>query len=97
MIDQREVFMVQPFTSKDLVIRKLADRISDLKHLLFLYPDVPKDVVFGKYYTPFTDNQQPTNGYVKPSLVTHLPGYNINDYCKNKLIFYSYIFPSFNY
>jgi len=49
MIDQREVFMVQPFTSKDLVIRKLADRISDLKHLLFLYPDVPKDVVFGKY------------------------------------------------
>ncbi len=74
MIDQREVLMLQPFTSKDLVIRTLADRISDLKHLLFLYPGVAKDAVFGKYYTPIISNQQLTNGYVKPSLVTHIPG-----------------------
>ena len=67
--------MIQPFTSKDFVIRKLADRIFDLEHLLYLYPDVPKDEAFGKYYTPFNDDdQEPTKGYVKPLLVTHVPG-----------------------
>ena len=41
-----------PYTTKDFSIRSLADRISDLNHLLFLYPDRPKDEVFAKYYTP---------------------------------------------
>lgn len=71
---QSEVFMLQPFTSKDFAIRTLADRISDLKHLIYLYPDIPKDQAFGKYYTPFTENQAPSNGYVKPLLITHVPG-----------------------
>lgn len=74
--EQGEVFMLQPFTSKDFAIRSLADRISDLAHLLYLYPDVPKDQAFGKYYTPFTENQpSANNGYVKPLLVTHVPGW----------------------
>ncbi|XP_043290168.1 signal transducer and activator of transcription 5B [Venturia canescens] len=74
--DQTEVFMLQPFTSKDFTIRSLADRISDLQHLLYLYPDVSKDQAFSKYYTPF-DERQPmsNNGYVKPLLVTHVPGW----------------------
>jgi signal transducer and activator of transcription 5B len=72
--DNSEVFMLQPFTSKDFAIRTLADRVSDLKHLIYLYPDIPKDQAFGKYYTPFTESQTPTNGYVKPLLVTHVPG-----------------------
>ena len=70
--------MLQPFTSKDFAIRTLADRVSDLKYLLYLFPDVPKDQAFGKYYSPFTDSQAPSNGYVKPLLVTHVPGYLIN-------------------
>ncbi|XP_032786524.2 signal transducer and activator of transcription 5B isoform X1 [Daphnia magna] len=74
--DSSEVFMLQPFTSKDFAIRTLADRVSDLKHLIYLYPDIPKDQAFGKYYTPFTDSQTPTNGYVKPLLVTHVPGWS---------------------
>lgn len=74
-LDQSEVFMLQPFTSKDFAIRTLADRISDLKHLMYLFPDIPKDQAFGKYYTPFTESQAPSNGYVKPLLVTHVPGY----------------------
>lgn len=45
--------MLQPFTSKDFAIRSLADRISDLSHLVYLYPDIPKDQAFGKYYNPF--------------------------------------------
>ncbi|XP_015432515.1 PREDICTED: LOW QUALITY PROTEIN: signal transducer and activator of transcription 5B [Dufourea novaeangliae] len=74
--DQTEVFMLQPFTSKDFAIRSLADRVSDLQHLLYLYPDLSKDQAFSKYYTPFTENQSTsTNGYVKPVLVTHVPGW----------------------
>ncbi|XP_055953288.1 signal transducer and activator of transcription 5B-like isoform X2 [Argiope bruennichi] len=68
----QEVLMIQPFTSRDFTIRPLADRIYDLKHLLFLYPDIPKDQAFGKYYTPYTGDSN-ANGYVRPVLVTHLP------------------------
>lgn len=71
-----ETYMLQPFTSRDFQIRGLADRINDLKHLTYLYPDVPKDQAFSKYYTPFNENQpsSSTNGYVKPVLVTFIPG-----------------------
>lgn len=46
--------MLQPFTSKDFTIRSLADRISDLPHLVYLYPNICKTTAFSKYYTPFT-------------------------------------------
>ncbi|KAI4481547.1 hypothetical protein M0802_013958 [Mischocyttarus mexicanus] len=72
--DQTEVFMLQPFTSKDFAIRSLADRASDLQHLLYLYPDIPKDHAFSKYYTP-ENRSTSANGYVKPLLVTHVPGW----------------------
>lgn len=51
--DSGEVFSLQPFTSKDFAIRSLADRVADLGHLVYLYPDVSKDMPFGKYYTPY--------------------------------------------
>ncbi|CAG9853830.1 unnamed protein product [Phyllotreta striolata] len=75
--DTGEVFSLQPFTSKDFAIRSLADRIADLNHLVYLYPDIQKDVPFGKYYTPYQDNP-PTNnnGYVRPTLVTQIPGFS---------------------
>lgn len=41
----REVYNLQPFTTKDFQIRPLADRINDLKHLVYLYPDIAKDQV----------------------------------------------------
>lgn len=47
-----QVFMLQPFTGKDFAIRSLADRIYDLQHLLYLYPNLNKDQVFSKYCTP---------------------------------------------
>lgn len=46
------VWNLMPFTTKDFSIRSLADRISDLNHLLFLYPSQPKDEVFSRYCTP---------------------------------------------
>jgi len=75
-----ETYMLQPFTSRDFQIRGLADRINDLKHLTYLYPDIPKDQAFSKYYTPFNDTQpaSATNGYVKPLLVTFIPGWPAN-------------------
>uniref|UniRef100_A0A668AIR1 Signal transducer and activator of transcription n=1 Tax=Myripristis murdjan TaxID=586833 RepID=A0A668AIR1_9TELE len=72
---ERLVWNLLPYTTKDFSIRSLADRISDLNHLLFLYPDRPKDEVFAKYYTPpllvcvayffprfTTPNPEPTGG-----------------------------------
>ncbi|XP_044268459.1 signal transducer and activator of transcription 5B isoform X2 [Tribolium madens] len=79
--DTGEVFSLQPFTSKDFAIRSLADRIADLNHLIYLYPDISKEIPFGKYYTPFQDNQPTSNnGYVKPVLVTHVPGLSAASY-----------------
>ncbi|KAH6929480.1 hypothetical protein HPB50_000580 [Hyalomma asiaticum] len=73
--DSKEVIMIQPFTSRDFTIRSLADRVNDLQQLTFMYPDIPKDQAFGKYYTPITDTQPAiSNGYVKPVLVTQIPG-----------------------
>ncbi|KAG7257331.1 hypothetical protein CRUP_000806 [Coryphaenoides rupestris] len=57
---ERLVWNLLPYTTKDFSIRSLADRISDLNHLLFLYPDRPKDEVFSKYYTPPLCKQSPT-------------------------------------
>ncbi|XP_056626632.1 signal transducer and activator of transcription 5B isoform X2 [Triplophysa dalaica] len=49
---ERMVWNLMPFTTRDFSIRSLADRISDLNHLLFLYPNQPKDEVFSRYCTP---------------------------------------------
>ncbi|XP_045489138.1 signal transducer and activator of transcription 5B isoform X4 [Pieris rapae] len=72
--DGNEVFSLQPFTSRDLMLRSLADRILDLSQLQFLYPNVAKNDVFSKYYTK-PENDVLKNGYVKPVLVTTLPPY----------------------
>lgn len=72
--DTEECFMLQPFNAKDLGIRSLADRLNDLKHLTHLYPDTPKDAVFSKYYTPIGENTKTNTGYVKPVLITCVPG-----------------------
>uniref|UniRef100_A0A6M2DHU1 Signal transducer and activator of transcription n=1 Tax=Xenopsylla cheopis TaxID=163159 RepID=A0A6M2DHU1_XENCH len=69
------VFMLQPFTAKDFTIRTLADRVSDLPHLTYLYPDIDKNTAFGKYYTRFEDNDNKKDGYVRPLLITHVPGF----------------------
>ncbi|KAG6462568.1 hypothetical protein O3G_MSEX013341 [Manduca sexta] len=69
-----EVFSLQPFTSRDLMLRPLADRVFDLTQLQFLYPNLPKDDMFSKYYTK-PENEMLKNGYVKPVLVTTLPSY----------------------
>ncbi|KAF2355356.1 STAT transcription factor protein interaction [Trinorchestia longiramus] len=74
--NKRDVFMLQPFASKDFAIRPLADRISDLEYLNYLYPNIPKDKAFSAYYTPVGDgSSNPLNGYVPYKVVTHVPGF----------------------
>jgi len=68
------ILMIKPFNCRDLSIRSLADRINDLKHLTYLYPAIPKDQAFGKYYEPDNDINLAPNGYIKPVLVTQVPG-----------------------
>ncbi|XP_077357807.1 signal transducer and activator of transcription 5B-like isoform X2 [Festucalex cinctus] len=68
---ERLVWNLLPYTSKDFSIRSLADRISDLNHLLFLYPDRSKDEVFAKYYTP--PLSKAVDGYVKPQIKQVVP------------------------
>lgn len=68
--------MLQPFTSKSFAIRPLGDVIADLKYLLYLYPNIPKEQAFGKYYTPLGETPpQGNNGYVRPQLIINVPGY----------------------
>uniref|UniRef100_A0A6Q2X3Z5 Signal transducer and activator of transcription n=1 Tax=Esox lucius TaxID=8010 RepID=A0A6Q2X3Z5_ESOLU len=68
---ERLVWNLMPYTTKDFTIRSLADRISDLNHLLYLYPDRPKDEVFSKYYTP--PLSKAVGGYVKPQIKQVVP------------------------
>ncbi|XP_056325797.1 signal transducer and activator of transcription 5B isoform X2 [Danio aesculapii] len=64
---ERMVWNLMPFTTKDFSIRSLADRISDLNHLLFLYPSQPKEEVFSRYCTP-PNSKAVGDGYVKPEI-----------------------------
>uniref|UniRef100_A0A4W3GRS1 Signal transducer and activator of transcription n=1 Tax=Callorhinchus milii TaxID=7868 RepID=A0A4W3GRS1_CALMI len=67
------VWNLMPYTTKDFSIRSLADRISDLNHLLYLYPDRAKDEVFSKYYTPPLCKSKAVDGYVKPQIKQVVP------------------------
>lgn len=46
-----EIVKLQPFAQKDLAIRALGDCIKDLDQCVTLYPNIAKDIAFGKYYS----------------------------------------------
>jgi len=71
--DSKPVLHIKPWGQKDFQIRPLADRIKDLKHLKYLYPDIPKDQAFGNFYEPNPVIDPSCEGYVPPVLVTHIP------------------------
>ena len=72
----QKIFSLSPFTGRDLATRSLADRINDINHLHYLYPEIPKSSAFSKYYTPLPETQAACvkGGYVKPILRTTIPG-----------------------
>ncbi|XP_040927507.1 signal transducer and activator of transcription 6 isoform X3 [Betta splendens] len=60
---------IQPFTKRDLEIRSLGDRIRDINHITYLYPEFPKDDVFKQFYT--AEHQPlPPGGYIPATLHT---------------------------
>ena len=68
------VFMVAPFTTRNLSQRSMADVIFDIADLTVLYPDIPKES-FRKFCSSNTAQGAPTNnGYVRHTLVTHVEG-----------------------
>lgn len=62
--------------SKDLAMRSLGDRISDLHQCVTLYPDIPKDTAFRKYYSTISKTKT-DSGYVISSLKTIVADPNI--------------------
>ncbi|XP_012991812.1 signal transducer and activator of transcription 6 isoform X1 [Esox lucius] len=61
---------IQPSTKRDLEIRSLGDRIRDIDFITHVYPDLPKNDVFRKYYT---DNPLPSGtGYLAVSIQTRV-------------------------
>merc|ERR1711953_723102 len=58
------------------MIRSLPDRIHDCHQMKNLYPNMPKDTAFGKYYSspPETVPRGSRNGYVPHHLVNVIPG-----------------------
>ena len=65
------VFMVAPFTTRDLNQRCMADVIFDLTELTTLYPTIPKDS-FKDFVT--TKAPSSSSGYVNHNLVTRVEG-----------------------
>ncbi|CAG0889471.1 unnamed protein product [Darwinula stevensoni] len=63
---------IKPWTHQDLQVRSLPDRIRDISRLTHLYPCVPKDDAFGRYYTP-VQVELPSTEYIQPMLLTHVP------------------------
>eukprot|EP00127_Corallochytrium_limacisporum_P005000 Clim_evm23s196 gene=Clim_evmTU23s196 len=71
---QKQVWHLQPWFSKDLAIRGLADRVHDLPQLRTLYPNRDKDEAFGPYYSTDGDNkEQEKNSYVRTGITTVIP------------------------
>ncbi|XP_028415352.1 signal transducer and activator of transcription 5A-like isoform X2 [Dendronephthya gigantea] len=68
-----DVWNIEPWSYKDLGRRNLSDRIKDLEELQYLYPDVPKDDAFGKFYSKI--EERPHDGpldYVKSNLTCNV-------------------------
>ncbi|XP_026099679.1 signal transducer and activator of transcription 6 isoform X1 [Carassius auratus] len=64
----RKIQNIQPFTKKDLDSAGLGDRIRDIICITHVYPDLPKDEVFKKFFTvPSPPNP---DGYLPFKLTT---------------------------
>lgn len=51
-VREKQIKHVAPFTSQDLRSIPISNRIKNLRQLITLYPDIPKDKAFQKFYRP---------------------------------------------
>ncbi|XP_054092036.1 signal transducer and transcription activator-like isoform X3 [Zeugodacus cucurbitae] len=71
--DQGNKLMLAPWTSRDLNIRCLADRIHDLNVLRTVYPKMlPRDEAFVTFYSHHVE-QTTRDGYVPNTIRAHVP------------------------
>lgn len=71
----RRIQNIQPFTKRDLEIRCLGDRIRDLEFITHVYPDLPKNEVFGQYYSEVMGPIPPsTDDYLRTTITTTVVG-----------------------
>nr|UCK81542.1 signal transducer and activator of transcription 1-alpha/beta-like protein [Arenicola marina] len=73
--NERQVWNLAPFTDKDFKIRGIGDRVKDLQNLVTLFPDIPKQVGFSKFWSnqPSPQEASAVLGYVKPDIQTVIP------------------------
>lgn len=74
------VSMLEPLSSKDFQARQFADRIKDIEQLTYLYPNIPKDNVFGQYYANSNINEQRNVNYKKWTLLARIEDNNRNEF-----------------
>ncbi|XP_064396958.1 signal transducer and activator of transcription 5B-like [Halichondria panicea] len=67
-----QVLSLAPWNKHDLGMRGFADRMHDLTHLLYLFPNEPKDKIFGKYYSP-APIETNARGYIPADLRASIP------------------------
>jgi len=65
-----------PFSTRDLSQRSMADTVFDIKFLIYVYPDTPKENLrrFCSQANQGAAAPQTTNGYVRHQLVTQVEG-----------------------
>ena len=69
----KQVWNLQPWYARDFSVRKLADRVSDLPQLLYLYPRIPKEAAFQE----FCSEAKPmaiSADYVQSGIAAVIPG-----------------------
>lgn len=72
---EKQIMNLAPFQERDFKIRGLADRVKDLPQLRLLYPDLPKETTFGKYWSRSDDEKTPSSdGYIRTVMVNTIPG-----------------------
>ncbi|XP_016351245.1 signal transducer and activator of transcription 6 [Sinocyclocheilus anshuiensis] len=77
----RKIQNIQPFTKKDLDSAGLGDRIRDINCITHVYPDLPKNEVFKKFFTgvlpqstpPYMPEQMPGQGPLYTSPMPQAP------------------------
>eukprot|EP00039_Didymoeca_costata_P012139 m.173754 g.173754 ORF g.173754 m.173754 type:complete len:564 (-) comp15393_c0_seq5:1484-3175(-) len=65
----KDVWALEPWFSKDLEKKGLADRINDLPQLRYLHPNIPKDDAFKEYFTNHMDTSMSSDYNVSSKLV----------------------------
>ncbi|KAJ8017089.1 hypothetical protein DPEC_G00014150 [Dallia pectoralis] len=69
---------IQPSTKRDLEIRSLGDRIQDISFITHVWPDLPKNDVFRKYYTDYPEPSG--SGYLTVSIQTRV---GVQSHCES--------------